>query len=400
MLVKKYIGVGTTHISKKGRDYVLDTLKKNRLTYGEYSRRFENLFARLHQRKFALICNSGTSALHVSLDALKKYYRWHDNDEVIVPAVTFVTSVNVVLQNHLKPKFVDVDPIYYDIDVKKIEKAITDKTRAIMATHLFGQPANMKEIVPIAKKYSLKIIEDSCETMFAKHDGKPVSSWGDVACFSTYSAHLVTTGVGGMVTTDNADLVKLIKSLFNHGRDNVYLSLEDDNNTNSENFSFVMKNRFHFIHLGYNCRITEMESALGLAQLEEYEKIIRPRQKNAAYLTKKLTPLSSIFQLPQIRKNGEHVFMMYPIVIVDDRVKRDDFLLFLERKGIETRYLLPLINQPIYKFLKINQKDFPVADFLNRRGFYIGCHQDLKKDDLDYIVENFYQYVQKHTHLS
>jgi len=231
--------------------------------------------------------------------------------------------------------------------------------------------------------------------MFAKHEGKPVSSWGEITCFSTYSAHLVTTGVGGIAVTDNPQLATLLKSLFNHGRDNIYLSLEDDNDTQSRKFSFVMKNRFHFVHLGYSYRITEMETAFGLAQLEEYEKIIKPRQKNASYLTKKLTPLSSIFQLPQIRKNGEHVFMMYPIVILDECLKRDNFLLFLERKGIETRYLLPLINQPIYKFLKIAKKDFPVADFLNQRGFYIGCHQDLAKEDLDYIVGNFYQYAQK-----
>ena len=264
-----------------------------------------------------------------------------------------------------------------------------------MVPHLFGQPADMASIVPLAQKHNLKIIEDSCETMFARYNNKPVGSWGDIACFSTYTAHLIATGVGGIATTNNVHLARLIKSLFNHGRNNIYLSLEDDDKTNSSGFKFILKNRFNFIHVGYSYRMTEMEAALGLAQLEQYEKIIKPRQKNAHYLSEKLKPLASYLRTPQIRERAEHVFMVYPLVIMDKKIRRDDLLLYLEKKGIETRYLLPLINQPVYKHMKIPLKEFPIASLLNNYGFYIGCHQALKKDDLDFIVTSFFEYFAK-----
>ena len=192
---QRHIGVGTNHMSTKGKRYVNDVLDSNRLTYGPYSRKFENLFAKLHKSSFAVLSNSGTSALQVAIHALKIVYKWHDGDEILVPALTFVASVNVILQNGLTPHFVDIDPLYFDIDSSKIAEAITPRTRAIMVVHLFGQPADMSHICKIAKKYKLKIIEDSCETMFAKHCDIPVGAWCDIACFSTYSAHLVTTGV-------------------------------------------------------------------------------------------------------------------------------------------------------------------------------------------------------------
>lgn len=390
---KRDVSIGTVYINTRSKKYINDILSRKRLSYGRYSSRFEKLFASYHDSQFAILCNSGTSALQVGIHALKELGNWQDGDEIIAPSVTFVATINTILQNNLTPRLVDVDPAYYDIDANKIEVAITKKTRAIMVVHLFGQPANMSAISAIAKKHKLKIIEDSCETMLARYEGRSVGAWGDVGCFSTYAAHLITTGVGGFCTTSNPKVATLIKSLVNHGRDNVYLSMEDDDNTEADNFSFVMKNRFNFIHLGYSYRVTEMEAALGLAQLEEWEKIIRPRQKNAAYLTEKLTPLNNYFQLPMIRPNSQHVFMNYPIVIMDKRIDRDNFNLFLEQRGIETRHMMPLTNQPVYKKFNFINGEFPVANSINRNGFYIGCHQDLKKRDLNYVVGAFYQYL-------
>ena len=165
--INHQIGVGSVNLSNRAKRYVNEVLESNRLTYGQFSRKFEEGFAAAHSCKFGMLVNSGTSALQIAVAALKEKHNWSDGDEVIVPALTFVASSNVITQNNLKSVFVDVDNQYYNIDPGKIEEAITEKTRAIMVVHLFGQPADMKSIMEIAKKHGLCVIEDSCETNFA-----------------------------------------------------------------------------------------------------------------------------------------------------------------------------------------------------------------------------------------
>ena len=389
------IGLGTAQITTRGKRYVNQVLESGRITYGPFSEKFERDFAKIHQSKFGIVSNSGTSSLQVALHAMKLHYKWKDGDEVIVPATTFVASINVILQNGLTPKLVDIDPVYFSLDPVALEKAITKKTRAVMVVHLFGHASPMTALMPIIQKHKLHCIEDSCETMFARHGDKMVGSWGDVGVFSTYTAHLITTGVGGIAITNNNELAVLMKSLCNHGRDRVYLSIDDDDKVRSKQFSFILSKRFRFKHVGYSYRITEMEAALGLAQLEEYKKIIEPRKKNAAYLTKLLSDLTDTFQLPSIHPQSDHVFMVYPFVVRDSRIRLPHFLLYLERHGIETRYLVPLINQPAYNFLHIQRQDYPVSQTLLKTGFYIGCHQHLTNDDMEYVSDAFHSYVKK-----
>src|SRR3989344_7094211 len=315
MFDMKQIGVGSAIIGPLEKKYVLDVLKKQRLSYGFYHEKFENEFAKLHARKFAMFCNSGTSALQAGLNALKIKYNWKNGDEIIVPAQTFVATVNVVLQNNLKPVFVDVEGDYFEIDPSKIEKAITSKTRAIIPVHVGGQPCDMDPIMKIAKKYKLKVLEDSCETMFAKYKGKPAGSWGDVSCFSTYVAHILITGVGGFATTNDIELAVLIKSLFNHGRDSIYLSIDDDKVSDRKTLFNIVSKRFRYEHIGYSYRATELEAAIGYGQLKRYKNMIKKRQKNATYLSKGLKDLDGYLQLPKVRKDTEHVFMFYPIVV-------------------------------------------------------------------------------------
>ena len=207
--MKKYptqIGVGGLELTKYEKDLVNQVLDSNRLTYGPMSKKFEKEFARMHDVKHALFMNSGTSALHIALAALKDRNGWKDGDEVIVPSVTFVASSNIILHNKMNPVFVDVESSTFNIDPYLIEQKITSKTRAIVVVHLLGLPANMKPILEIAKKYNLEIIEDSAECMFAKYDGKSVGSIGTIGCFSTYVAHFLVTGVGGLATTNNPDI--------------------------------------------------------------------------------------------------------------------------------------------------------------------------------------------------
>lgn len=391
---KRHISIADLKISARAKKYVNQALNNNRLSYGAFTEKFEKQFANICNRKYALVSNSGTSGLQVALHALKELNGWDDGDEVILPAITFIASSNVILHNNLKPIFTDVEPDYYCIDPKKIEEKITKKTKAIMPVHLFGQSADMLPILRIAKQYKLKIIEDSCETMFVKYKNKKVGSLGDVAVFSTYVAHIVVTGVGGVVTTNDESLATTMKSLMFHGRDNIYLKIEDDDTQNKVKLNSLVERRFQFHHVGYSYRLTELEGALGLAELERRKQITSKRRFVGKSMTKSLLKFSKNFQFPKVRKGSQHIYMLFPIVIKDDKIDKDDLLLYLEKNGVETRLFMPLLNQPIYKkiFGDIERK-YPVAKELVERGFIIGSHPYITQSDIKYLVYLFEKYL-------
>lgn len=388
------IAIADLRISSKGKQYVMSVLEENRLSYGKFTERFERKFAEDHARKYAIVCNSGTSGLHVALHALKEIGGWEEGDEVIVPAVTFIATSNIVIHNNLKPVFVDVEEDFYCLDPKRIEEKITPKTRAIIPVHLFGQSANMKAILKIAKKYKLKVLEDSCETMFVNYMDRPVGSMGDISVFSTYVAHIIVTGVGGLVATNDELLASTMKSLMFHGRDNIYLKIEDDDTKDELLLNSLIERRFQFNHLGYSYRLTEMESALGLAELERKNYIVEARKRVGSSITKSLETFKDFFQLPRVRPGSEHVYMLYPIVIKDNRIVKEDLLLYLEEHGVETRLFMPLLSQPIYKklFGEI-ESQYPVAKMLVDNGFIIGSHPYLTQNDIKYLAMLFKKFL-------
>ena len=388
--VMRSIRVGTLTISDKEKEYVNQVLDSNRLSYGPFSKKFEKDFSKTHGCKFGVLSNSGTSSLYVALSALKELHNWSDGDEVLVPAVTFIATSNIVLHNNMKPVFVDVEKDYYGINPKLIEDKITDKTKAIIVVHLFGMPCDMDPIMDISRRHGLKIIEDSCETMFASYKGRIVGSFGDISCFSMYIAHLLTTGVGGVSITNNPDYAVVMRSIVNHGRDSIYISIDDAIGKTKEEMREIILKRFSFVRLGHSYRITEMEAALGVAQLESWKEMVEKRRKNALYLISKLGKFSEL-QLATIRPKSEHSFMMFPIVLRNH--PKEKIVNYLEQCGIETRDMFPLINQPVYKkLLNTNENEYPVAKWINKSGFYIGCHQDLTEDDMDYIISVFEKY--------
>lgn len=372
------IGTGTVTISPLARHYVNDVLDKGWLSYGDYSRRFEEEFATLHGCKYGILSNSGTSSLLVALQAMKEIHDWQDGDEVIVPALTFVASVNVILQNGLKPVLVDVEHDYYGIDCTKAK--ITKRTRAIMPVHTFGQPCDMNRVLHFAEWMRLYVLADSCEAMFVEHRERKLGELANITCFSTYSAHLLVTGVGGIAITDNPDYAKAMRSLTNHGMSYDDLSSGDDGFRPTK-----LRRDFTFDRIGHSFRLTELEAALGLAQLQDWRTIIGKRMLNADYLTEKLTPFEDRLQLPAIRPYTQHAFMMLPLVCKQPGV-RDKLTRHLEKHGIETRRMLPLTCQPVYRGW-CNEDDYPVAKWINENGFYLGCHQNLTTDDLDYVTE-------------
>ena len=222
--------------------------------------------------------------------------------------------------------------------------------------------------------------------MFADYNGRRVGSLGDVGCFSTYVAHLIVTGVGGLNTTNNPDYMIKLRSLLNHGRDSIYISIDDDKDKSGEELHTIIERRFKFISVGHSFRVTEMESALGLAQLAEWEPMITKRRRNAAVLTEALKPFDNYLQTPAIRPGSEHSFMMYPLVLRQD--SKRELVNFLEDNGVETRDMLPLTNQPVYRRTTgWKEEDYPAAKHINESGFYVGCHQDLQQRELEYIAD-------------
>ena len=392
--VNRQVPVGDFVIGPRERKYLAQVISSSRISYGPFSRRFEAAFAKAHGCRAAVFCNSGTSALHLALAALKERYGWRDGDEVLVPAVTFVATANVVLHNGMKPVFVDIDPATYNIDPALIERKITKRTRAIIPVHLLGLPADMGPIMSIAKRRNLRVIEDSCETVFARYKGRPVGSFGDIACFSTYIAHYIITGIGGLATTNDPDLAVRLRSLMNHGRDSIYLTIDDARGKKGSALNEVISRRFNFVSLGHSFRATEFESALGLAQIERKASLLKTRIGLAKRLTKGLADLEDLLQLPSVPRGRDHVFMLYPIVLREGDKK--GLVNFLERHGIETRDLMPLINQPIYRKLFGDlEPSYPVARWLNRCAFYVGCHPYLASRDVDYVVEKIHEYFKR-----
>lgn len=368
-----------TPLQKKLVNEVLDS---GRLTYGPMTRQLEERFGALHNRDFALFTNSGTSALKIALHALKDRHGWRDGDEVIIPAVTFVATMNVVLMNNLKPVLVDVNLADVNINTDEIEVAITPRTRAIIPVHLLGQVANMGPIMEIAHRYDLKVVEDSCETMFVEADGYPVGSRGDVACFSTYIAHLMVTGVGGFITTNDSDLAVIMRSMMFHGRDESYLNI-DDNLKTGQAFSEMITKRFYFPRNGYSDRATELEAALGLGDLENWQEMIKIRQQNAKKLRKLLGKAPVTFPVTDF---DNHAFMFFPMLVPD----RDKLIMHLEAGGIHTRTMMPLTIQPITQPYITGQ--YPNADVVNERGILLGCHQYLKQEDLEYMANEILEF--------
>jgi CDP-6-deoxy-D-xylo-4-hexulose-3-dehydrase len=369
-------------------ELVTEVVKSGVIFDGAFTRRFEEMVAAAHGRRLAIFVNSGTSALEMAVHALKRQRGWRDGDEVLVPAITFVATVNPVIRLGLKPVFVDVDPLHFDIDADQLERRLTPRTRAIMPVHVFGQPARMERVMEFARLHDLAVIEDSCETMFVHRHGKVVGSWGDVACFSTFQVHLISTGIGGLAATDDERLAVVMKSVANHGMDSYELRWQDGHprwRTGARAWGYD--------DAGYSFRATDLEAALGIAQMERWPEIVGAYQRNAARLADSLADLQDHLQLPSVRDGSEHAWFRYGIVVKNPAISRDDLLEFVAGHRVFAWYLLPLLNQPVYQKLYGDlQPDYPVAANLNRNAFYLGCHVGLSLEDMDYLSEVVHSY--------
>jgi CDP-6-deoxy-D-xylo-4-hexulose-3-dehydrase len=379
------VGIGTADIRDEDVVRVNQVLASGRLSAGPMMAEFEAQFAAAHGVRHASMCNSGTGALQLALQALKERYRWPAGSEVIVPAMTFVATVNVVLFNGLVPVLVDIDPITFTMDPDRLEEAVTSATVAVMPVHLFGQPADMTSIMAVCERHGLRVVEDSAEAAFVRHRGRFVGSFGDFGCFSTYMAHLVTTGVGGLALTDDPENAMRFRSLMNHGRNAAYLRIDDDEGLADDELLKVVWSRYDFVSIGQSYRATELEAALGVGQIERIGEVLEARRRVAAALTSALA--HEALQLPTVAEGNEHAFMMYPVVCLRPGL-RDCLVVALERGGVETRFLLPILGQPCYRgILDYPAGRFPVAEYALDNGFYIGSHQHMSAADVEHVAE-------------
>lgn len=370
------------------------------LTTGRFNTAFEEKLAARMGLAHALTTNSGSSANLLALSSLTSHYLRSEalkpGDEVITVATGFPTTVNPSLQYGLVPVFVDVDLPTYNIKPEMIEAAVTDKTRAIMLAHTLGNPFDLAEVMRVAQKYDLWVIEDCCDALGATYDGKGVGTFGDIGTLSFYPAHHITMGEGGAVLTDKPRLRRVIESMRDWGRDCWCAPGQD--NTCGKRFGRKLgqlpmgyDHKYTYSHIGYNLKITDMQAAVGLAQLDRVDEFIAARRRNFALLTEQLKSLEDVFILPEATPNSEPSWFGFPLTIrADATFSRDSLVRHLDAHKIGTRLLFGgnLIRQPYMRGQNYRVcGDLTNADFVTDNTFWIGLYPGLTADHIGYAVD-------------
>lgn len=333
------------------------------LVQGERIKSFEREFAEYVSVEHAVAVANGTMALDATLRALKL----DSGDEVITSAFSFVASSNCVLFQGAKTVFADIDPRSFNIDPSDVAEKITAKTKAIIPVHLFGQPAEMDALRELAEDHKIALVEDAAQAHGAEYKGRKVGGLGDVGCFSFYATKNMTTGEGGIITTNNRELARKIRLLINHGD----------------------MGKYHHVILGYNYRMTEISAAIGLIQLKKLDKLNERRRKNASLLT---NGIKEIFGLtpPYVKDDGEHVFCQYVVRVEEDYpMERDKLAEHLRENnvGVVVHYPAPVYWQPLYKELGYVKTVCPIAEDVSKRVLSLPVHPSVTKENIAYIID-------------
>jgi perosamine synthetase len=347
-------------ISAKAKINVNKALKDNWISsQGNFINQFEKKLAKFHKRKFALVTSSCTTALHLSLLSLNL----KKGDEVICPALTFIAPANMVLLSNLKLKLVDIDPITLTIDITKLKKVISKKTKALVVVHQFGHAAHMKEIIDISRKYNIKIIEDNAESIGGYYKNKILGSMGDVSTLSFYGNKIITTGEGGALLTNSKKLYRKCKILRDHG--------------------MSIKKRYYHIMQGYNYRMTNMQAAIGCSQIDEIKKILKKRLNQQNYYYKKLKKIKEI-KIREFANWCQPVHWLTTITLNKKNV-RDRLIKFLKKNGIDVRQMVNPVSDALYLKKKFNKKDYPVSYETSKNSLHLPSGLDLKKKEINFI---------------
>lgn len=381
--------MGTYVHTQEDIDKVSNAIRSNMLSAGPELNEFEQKVASYHNKRHGIMVNSGQTALEVAL-ALAKYKLGKDKLKVLIPATTYAATLWAVLNTGNEPVFCDIHPKSYtvDWDNRKTLKAI-EKCDVLMPVDLWGYSADPYEVqafYPSTLKNKF-IIQDACEAF-----GNKSACYGDIICHSFYVSHIITTGSGGMLSLDDEELAEYARSYISHGR-----TLGGD----FTKFKDKWEDRFLFDKIGTSYRSNNLDAALGLSRFSKLRDIITQRRQNAATLSigAENSKLNEYFAFVPKGYIGDSVFQFYPILIKNHNgtvIEREHLLQYLYEHGIDSRVLLSLTNQPIVKHLygDIEHK-YPIAEFCNKNGFIIGCHQDLNKEDMEYILTILGNYIPK-----
>jgi len=343
---------------------VTEVLRSGRLALGPKAQEFEKGIADYVGRNYGVAVSSGTAGLHILIRALDI----KEGDEVLVPSFTFSSTVNVVLYERAKPVFVDINADTYTIDPEDMEGKITKRTKAAIVVDVFGHPAEWDEILEIARKHNLRVIDDSCEALGAEYRGKKVGQFGDCACFAFYPNKQITTGEGGMIVTNDEKIASLARSLRNQGRDEMGSWLEHK-------------------RLGYNYRMDEMSAALGVSQLKKIETFLAKREKVAMAYTERLNELS--FLRTQVIRPYVRMSWFIYVITLEKGLDRDNVMKKMAERGIPTRgYFSPMHLQPyIRDMFGFKGGEIPVTEDIAKRTLALPFHNNLSEDEIDEVVE-------------
>lgn len=375
----------------------VETLLSTYTTMGKKVRSFEQQYADFIGTQYSVMSNSGSSANLLAVAALanpftKNYLR--PGDEVIVPALSWSTTIWPLVQCGLLPVFVDCSLQDFNLDIQKLEQAITPKTRAIKLVHVYGNPCNMDAIMALAKKHQLFVIEDCCEAMGAQYDGKSVGTFGQVGNFSFFFSHHITTLEGGISVSNDFDFTETLRILRAHG-----WSREADEHQKYVNRYPHIDPRFIFINQGYNLRPTELNAAMGAIQLPKLNDYNENRRKAAHYFLEKLQPFSEFFHFQQETPKGRHVWFGFPLVIKENApFSVQEITAYLKQNGIETRPIIAgnMTRHPgVQMYPHRIAGELNAADTIMQKGFAFACHHALSKAACQYIIDVITQFIKE-----
>jgi CDP-6-deoxy-D-xylo-4-hexulose-3-dehydrase len=379
------------------------------LTTGRFAEEFENKLARYFGVRSALLTNSGSSANLLALSALTSpklgRAQFQAGDEVITVAAGFPTTVNPIVQNNLVPVFVDVTLPSCNLDVSQLEAALSSKTRAVMIAHTLGNPFDLETIAAFCRKHKLYLIEDCCDALGAKFNGKLAGTFGELATISFYPAHHITTGEGGCVVTNKPILKTLVESFRDWGRD-CYCAPGADN-TCAKRFEWQIADlplgydhKYIYAHVGYNLKMTDMQAAIGCAQFEKLPTFIEKRRTNFEFLYERLKPVEKFLMLPEAHPLAEPSWFGFLMIVRDDApFERRELIQFLEARKIGTRLLFGgnLTRQPLYQ--NVNYRtigDLKNTDRVMNGAFWIGLYPGLSEEMLEYSASSIREFCAKY----
>ena len=355
------IPVAEPDLRGKELEYVTECVKTEWVSsLGKYVTAFEKLMAERSNRQYGISVTNGTAALHLALAVLGI----GPGDEVIVPSLTFVATANAVCYTGATPVFADSEPAYWQIDPDQLEALITPRTRAIIPVDLYGHPADMDAILAVAQKHDLYVIEDAAEAHGASYRGRPCGSFGDMSCFSYYGNKVITTGEGGMILLDEADWDERARFLRDH--------------------AMSKTERYYHPEIGFNYRMTNIQAALGLGQLERLDYFVERKRRNAALYAERLAGIPGITCAPEASW-AKNVYWMYSILVQDDYpLSRNALMAALRERGIDTRPFFRAIHT-----MPSHPRDvrLPVAEDLSARGINLPSSVKLTEEQIDYICK-------------